>query len=115
MSSPRDSTPFLRSPDRGLGPIVLLCERLSRPIAFIGVVGMLVAAGITVADVLARWLFNSGVTGLNEVTAMAFFVGVTACIPSGLARGVSLAVDVMDPLLPRRTAAVSKALGATLM
>ena len=60
--------------------------KITRPLAFIGVLGMLIVACITVFDVLSRWLANRGVTGLTEVVAMVFAVAVAACIPSGVAR-----------------------------
>ena len=44
---------------------------LTRPLAMVGVLGMLLAAGATVVDVLLRWLANSGVVALNEITSMA--------------------------------------------
>ena len=56
--------------------------QITRPIAFIGVVGMLIVACITVFDVLSRWLANRGVTGLTEVVAMVFAVAVAGCIPA---------------------------------
>ena len=71
------------------------CVVLTRPVAFIGVLGMLIAAGITVADVLMRWLASTAITALNEITAMVFAVAVSACIPAGLAGGVNLKVDIL--------------------
>ena len=92
------------------------CERLTQPVAFIGVLGMLIASGITVVDVLLRWLANSGITALNEIIAMTFAVAVTACIPSGIARGVNLSVDVLEPRFsPRMVAYLKVAGGAALL
>jgi tripartite ATP-independent transporter DctM subunit len=91
------------------------CETLTRPVAFIGVLGMLIASGITVADVLLRWLANSGITALNEIVAMTFAVAVTACIPSGIARGVNLSVDVLEPRFSPRIAAYLKAAGGAAL
>ena len=91
------------------------CNTLTQPIAFIGVLGMLVASGVTVADVVLRYAFSSGIVALNEITAMAFTVAVTACIPCGMAQGVSLAVDVLEPRMAPRTAALLKAAGGTLL
>ena len=67
---------------------------LTRPIAFVGVLGMLIAAGVTVVDVLMRWLASTAITALNEITAMVFAVAVAACMPAGLAGGVNLKIDL---------------------
>jgi C4-dicarboxylate transporter, DctM subunit len=91
------------------------CFHLTRPIAFLGVIGMLVAAGTTVIDVLLRWLANSGVSALNEIVALAFAVAVTACIPAGLARGVNLTIDLLQARFSRRLAAWLQAVGALLL
>jgi tripartite ATP-independent transporter DctM subunit len=91
------------------------CVILTRPIAFIGVLGMLIAAGITVADVLMRWLASTAITALNEITAMVFAVAVSACIPAGLAGGVNLKVDILARWLTARAAAWLDALGGALL
>jgi tripartite ATP-independent transporter DctM subunit len=91
------------------------CVILTRPIAFIGVLGMLTAAGITVADVLMRWLASTAITALNEITAMVFAVAVSACIPAGLAGGVNLKVDILARWLTGRAAAWLDALGGMLL
>jgi C4-dicarboxylate transporter DctM subunit len=91
------------------------CVVLTRPIAFIGVLGMLIAAGITVADVLMRWLASTAITALNEITAMVFAVAVSACIPAGLAGGVNLKVDILARWLTARAAAWLDALGGVLL
>lgn len=91
------------------------CETLTRPVAFIGVLGMLIASGVTVVDVLLRWLANSGITGLNEIVAVTFAVAVTACLPSGMARGVNLCVDVLERRFSPRMAASLKAVGSAAL
>ncbi|MGE0037993.1 MAG: TRAP transporter large permease subunit [Xanthobacteraceae bacterium] len=69
---------------------------LSRPIAFIGVLGMLIVAGVTMDDDLARWLVSGGVPALTEIVSMTFAVAVAACIPCGLAQRVSLKIDLFE-------------------
>ncbi|MFL5090583.1 MAG: TRAP transporter large permease subunit [Xanthobacteraceae bacterium] len=91
------------------------CVTVTRPIAFIGVVGMLIAAGVTVIDVLMRWLAGTAITALNEITALVFAVAVAACIPAGLAGGVNLRIDLLARWLTGRLAAWLDALGAVLL
>lgn len=88
---------------------------LTRPIALIGVLGMLVASGVTVADVLLRWLASAGVPALNEIVSMTFAVTVTACIPAGVAAGVGITVDVLEKVLTRRTALWLRLFGGCLL
>jgi tripartite ATP-independent transporter DctM subunit len=88
------------------------CINLTRPIALIGALGMLVAAGSVVVDVMLRWLFSMGVIALNEVIAMTFTVAVTACIPAGIASGVGVTIDVIEKGLGSRVNVWLKSLGA---
>ena len=92
-----------------------LCATASRPVAFLGVIGMLVVSGVTVIDVLLRWFVGSGVTALNEITTMIFAVAVSACMPSGLARGVHITVDVLQPWFTARLTAWLNVAGALLL
>src|SRR5262245_45819065 len=91
------------------------CVRVTRPIAFIGVTGMLIAAGVTVLDVLMRWLAGTAITALNEITALIFAVAVAACMPAGLAGGVNLRIDLLARWLTGRVAAWLDVLGAALL
>src|SRR5262245_54511463 len=92
-----------------------VCAAWSRPIAFIGVLGMLGAAAVTVLDVLLRWFAGTAITALNEITAVAFAVAVAACMPAGLAGGVNLKVDILARWFTGRTQAWLDALGALLL
>jgi TRAP-type C4-dicarboxylate transport system permease small subunit len=92
-----------------------LCTAWSRPIAFIGVLGMLGAAAVTVFDVLMRWLAGTAITALNEIEAVIFAVAVAACMPAGLAGGVNLKVDILARWLTGRVAAWLDSLGAVLL
>jgi C4-dicarboxylate transporter DctM subunit len=92
-----------------------LCVAFTRPIAFVGVLGMLIVASATVIDVLMRWLASTAITALNEVTALVFAVAVAACIPAGLATGVNLRIDLLARWLTGRVAAWLDALGALLL
>jgi tripartite ATP-independent transporter DctM subunit len=85
---------------------------LTRPLATLGVLGMLLAAGATVVDVFLRWLVNSGVIALNEITSMAFAIAITACLPAGFAGGVNLKIDVLARWLAGRLGAWLDAIGA---
>lgn len=87
-------------------------DSVTRPLAALGVLGMLFAAGATTIDVLMRWLFRGGVVALNEITSMAFAVAITACIPAGLAAGVNLKIDIFSRWITGRLAAWLDVVGA---
>jgi len=91
------------------------CVVLTRPIAFLGVLGMLIAAGVTVIDVLLRWLASTAITALNEITAMVFAVAIAACIPAGLAGRVNLKIDILARWLTCPAAAWLDAIGDLLL
>src|SRR5262249_18437554 len=70
---------------------------------------------VTVIDVLMRWLANTAITALNEITALVFAVAVSACIPAGLAGRVNLRIDLLARWLTGRVAAWLDAFGALLL
>ncbi len=86
--------------------------KFSRPVATIGVVGMLVIAGLTVVDVVMRWVLHQGINSLNELTSMAFAVAIAACLPAGLASGINLKIDIFARWIPGRMAAWLDVFGA---
>jgi C4-dicarboxylate transporter, DctM subunit len=92
-----------------------LCDTATRPLAFAGALAMLGVAALTVVDVLLRWLLNSGVGALNEITEQTFAVAVAATMPAGLARAVHLTVDVVESHITKRLAGWLKAFGAIVL
>src|SRR3954467_12958391 len=89
--------------------------KLTRPIAFIGVLGMLIVSAVTVVDVTLRWLGVQRVSAMNEIVAMTFAVAVSACIPAGISAGVNLKIDIFARWLTGRLAAWLDAAGAGLL
>lgn len=72
------------------------CVTLTQRVATVGVVGMLLIAFSTIADVLSRWLFSRAITGMEEVAGMALAVAVSACLPAGAAQRVNITVDLLS-------------------
>jgi tripartite ATP-independent transporter DctM subunit len=92
-----------------------LCIRLSRPVAFVGVIGMLAVSGLTMIDVLSRWLLDRSIAATNEVISMTFAVSIAACIPAGLALRVNLKVDLLESKLSPKWKAWLTAIGDVLL
>ncbi len=91
------------------------CVLATRPVASLGVAGMLTAAGATVLDVLMRWLFNSPFPALNEVVAMLFAVAISATVPAGLANKVNLRIDLLTRFMTPRLGLWLDAMGSLLL
>jgi tripartite ATP-independent transporter DctM subunit len=97
------------------GRAELFLGKVSESAALLCVCGMLVIAGITMLDVLLRWLVHSPIRALNEIVAMLFAVAISACIPAGLVKGVNLKIDLASRLMTSRTRAWFDALGGTFL
>jgi C4-dicarboxylate transporter, DctM subunit len=104
----KNSAPLLNSLEGALQP-------LTRLLATLGVVGMLMAASATVVDILLRATASRGVIALNEIVAMCFAVAIAACIPAGLASGVNLKIDLLSRWITGRVAAWLDAFGALFL
>ena len=113
MSTTSDTAEMaVTAPVRLLGCLEKRLQRLTRLIATLGVVGMLIAASATVVDILLRALANRGVIALNEIVSMTFAVAIAACIPAGLVGGVNLKIDLLSRWITGRFAAWLDAFGA---
>jgi tripartite ATP-independent transporter DctM subunit len=88
------------------------CVTLTQRVASIGVLGMLLIAFTTIADVLARWLFSAPITGMGEMASMALAVAVSACLPGGAAQRVNITVDLLSGRASARTVARLQRFGA---
>ena len=84
-------------------------------VAAVCVTGMLTVAGITMLDVLLRWLARSPITALNEIVELIFAVAIAACIPAGLANGVNLKVDMLSRWMSARVKAWLNATGSAAL
>lgn len=98
-----------------IGRTYAALQTLSRVLAVVGVVGMLAVAAVTVLDVVLQALFHAGVVAINEITAMAFAVAITACIPAGLVAGVNLKIDIFARWINGRLAVWLEAAGMVLL
>jgi tripartite ATP-independent transporter DctM subunit len=92
-----------------------VCVLATRPVASIGVAGMLLGAVATVLDVLLRWIFSSPLPALNEIIAMLFAVAITATLPAGLANKVNLRIDLLTRFMTRRLGLWLDAIGGLFL
>lgn len=88
---------------------------LTQRVASVGVLGMLLIAFATIADVVSRWLFNRPITGMEEVASMALAVAVSACLPAGAAQRVNITVELLSGRVSARTVARLQLFGAVVL
>ncbi len=88
---------------------------LTRRIAFVAVLSMLIVAGVTIADVILRAVADSPVVGMNELTEVFFAVAIAACFPAGLTQRVHITVDLLADRYGERVTAWLKVLGAVML
>lgn len=91
------------------------CALYTQRVATVGVLGMLLIAFTTIADVLSRWLFSAPITGMGEMAAMALAVAVSACLPAGAAQRVNITVDLVSGRVAPRTVSRLQAFGALVL
>ena len=101
--------------DTGLDRLEAWLGKVTQPIAFIGVLGMLIVSAVTVVDVMLRWLGVARISAMNEIVAMTFAVAVSACIPAGISAGVNLRIDIFARWFKGRLSAWLNAVGALLL
>ena len=87
-------------------------DRLTRWIAVIGFTGLIIVSLVTMTDILLRWLFNSPLEGLEDVTRYTFAVVIATCLPAGLVQGHNVTIRFLGGALGRRTALWLETLGA---
>ena len=88
---------------------------ITQRIALAGVVAMLAVALLTVGDVLARWLANRPIHGLNEMVGMGMAVAVAATFPAGAAQRVNLIIDLLQDRIGNHALGWLKAVAALLL
>ena len=98
-----------------LQPAAARCVTITQRVASLGVLGMLLIAFATIADVLSRWLFSVAITGMEEMASMALAVAVSACLPAGAAQRVNVTVELLSGRVSERTTARLKLFGALVL
>ncbi len=86
----------------------------ARWIAVVGFLGMLVAAFITVLDVVMRWLFNQPIEGWDDMTQLVYAVAIVAAFPAGLLQGHNITIRFLGAGLGTRPSHWLELFGALL-
>ena len=89
-------------------------DAITRWAAFLGFLILLVVAATTVVDVLLRWLFQSPIEGLDDISHLAFAIIIVACFPAGLLQGHNITIRFLGSAVGRRGGYWLEVFGALL-
>lgn len=89
-------------------------DKPTRLTAFAGVVGLILLALLTLADVLLRWLFNTPIDGVDDITQLAMAVAISSTLPTGLLHGHNVTIRFLGKGFGPRVSHWLEAFGATL-
>jgi tripartite ATP-independent transporter DctM subunit len=98
-----------------IGSLNALSVKIGQRIASIGVLGILCIAFLTVIDVTLRGTIGKPILGLNEITGLLVAVAIAGCLPAGVARRVTLTIDLIGDAVPESTARVLRAFGSAML
>lgn len=87
----------------------------TRVLSAVGLVALMILAGLTLADGLARWLLNQPIEGVRDVGALAIAVAITCCLPVGLMERSNITIRLAESLGGPRVARVLDAFAAILV
>ena len=87
-------------------------DRLALSLALSAAAGLLLVALAIMADVLLRWLFNSPMRGLAEISALFTAAVVAACFPMAIARRGNVTIRLVGTVLGARATRLLDAFGA---
>jgi TRAP-type C4-dicarboxylate transport system permease small subunit len=74
----------------------------ARWLAFVGLIGLVVVALVIVGDVLLRWLFDSPVDGVSEVSRLVVAISIASFFPMALAERHHISIEFLGSALGPR-------------
>lgn len=86
--------------------------RRARTISLIGLAGLLLLAGITVGEVLLRWLFSYPIQGVSDVSRLIVSIVIASCFPVVSAERRHITVRAIGTMLGPRINHLLEAFGA---
>ena len=70
-------------------------------LALVGLLGLVVLAGITIADVMMRWLFSSPIDGVSDIYRLLIAIVVASFFPASYAERGHISIHFLGAVLPR--------------
>ena len=84
----------------------------ARAVSLIGLVGLLILAGMIVVEVLLRWLFDFPILGIPDASPLIVTVAVASCFPLVFAQKRNVTVRVVGNTLGGRGYSILEAFGS---
>lgn len=88
--------------------------RVARVISLIGLAGLLMLAGITVGEVLIRWLIKFPIRGVFDLSQLVIIIVIASCLPLVSAERRHVTVRLIGTMGGRRANALLEAFGALI-
>ena len=89
-------------------------EMISKPTAIIGVVFLLLASGLTITDVVSRWIFSKPLIFIHDLFGLSIILVVAATFPTGVLQRKHVAIQFFGTWLGRHASRVLDAFAALL-
>lgn len=80
----------------------LLCTRISKPTAIIGVLGLFMIAIITIISVTAREVFSYPIIWGLDIAGLIIIIVVATCFPTGVMLRKHVAIEFLGAALGRK-------------
>ncbi|HWU60862.1 MAG TPA: TRAP transporter small permease [Ensifer sp.] len=85
-----------------------LLERYFLALLVVAICALVVMMGITVANVLMRYLFNAPISGAYDLVEICLPISVFLALPSAIAAGQPIVIDLIDGIVGEGTVRVLK-------
>jgi TRAP-type transport system small permease protein len=87
----------------------------TRALSALGLVALMILAGLTLADGLARWLANQPIEGVRDVGALAIAVAIACCLPVGLMEKSNITIRLAESAFGARVGRALDVFAAVLV
>jgi TRAP-type transport system small permease protein len=92
-----------------------LAAKISKYIALIGIIGLVMLCCATIADVLGRWLFNSPIKGVRDTYILFMGIIIASSLPLAIAERGNVCMRFMDSFLSFRVQKALEAFGGLML
>ncbi|MFO1220391.1 MAG: TRAP transporter small permease [Burkholderiaceae bacterium] len=88
---------------------------LAQGLSMLGLVALMVLATMTMADGIARWLFNQPIEGVRDVGAIAIAFAISCCMPIALVEKSHISIHFVRTIVGERVGGALDALAAVVV
>ncbi len=92
-----------------------LATNITRKIASVGVLLMLIIAILTVVDIILRLFVNASVPGFNEIIQLSMAVAIASTFPAGVTTRVNLTIDILERNVSDQTRKICGCIGSLFL